>query len=184
MGIPHNSADCSRVTHPYATDQGSKLPITVRLACFKHAASVRPEPGSTLHGKNYVKLSFTIDNEPNYGVQSLSKAPHYFIFRRPNTVQLSRSSFLYANDIKNTTRLPKPAMRREHPRSVYPKAKSIVLVSNLNVKCQLQIFVNKTKQQSTLPALPAGNETKYTRITTRCQALSETIFNRSEMIMC
>ena len=44
--IPHLEADCSRVTHPSATDPSSKLLFTVRLACVKRAASVRPEPGS------------------------------------------------------------------------------------------------------------------------------------------
>ena len=33
-----------RVTHPSATDRGCPLPV--RLACVKHAASVRSEPGS------------------------------------------------------------------------------------------------------------------------------------------
>src|SRR6478752_2957731 len=46
MVIPESRAGCSRVTHPFATDQTSKLVITVRLACVKHAASVRPEPES------------------------------------------------------------------------------------------------------------------------------------------
>ncbi len=35
----------SRVTHPFATVLHRKG-FTVRLACVKHAASVRPEPGS------------------------------------------------------------------------------------------------------------------------------------------
>ena len=35
-------AGCSRVTHPFAT----RCKHLVRLACVKHAASVRPEPGS------------------------------------------------------------------------------------------------------------------------------------------
>ena len=34
------------ITHPFATRQRSKLPVTVRLACVKHAASVQSEPGS------------------------------------------------------------------------------------------------------------------------------------------
>src|SRR3954447_2291637 len=46
MVIPESGVGCSRVTHPFATDQTSKLAITVRLACVKHAASVRPEPES------------------------------------------------------------------------------------------------------------------------------------------
>jgi hypothetical protein len=41
-----SGAGCSRVTHPFATDPPSKLGFTVRLACVKHAASVRPEPES------------------------------------------------------------------------------------------------------------------------------------------
>ena len=44
-----------RVTHPCATD--SKL--SVRLACVKHAASVRSEPGSNSHVK--ILLVFTVD---------------------------------------------------------------------------------------------------------------------------
>jgi hypothetical protein len=43
-----------RVTHPCATD--SKL--SVRLACVKHAASVRSEPGSNSHVK--ILLVFTV----------------------------------------------------------------------------------------------------------------------------
>ena len=35
-----------RVTIPFATDQRSKLPFTVRLACLIHAANVHSEPGS------------------------------------------------------------------------------------------------------------------------------------------
>ena len=45
---PPLKAGWLRVTHPFATKfTRSKLPISsVRLACVKHAASVRPEPGS------------------------------------------------------------------------------------------------------------------------------------------
>ena len=41
--IPHKSVGRSRVTHPFA---GHLLRGCPRLACVKHAASVRPEPGS------------------------------------------------------------------------------------------------------------------------------------------
>ena len=40
--IPRRWTNSSRVTHPFATDPCG----SVRLACVKHAASVRPEPGS------------------------------------------------------------------------------------------------------------------------------------------
>ena len=52
MAIPLCKAGCSRVTHPFATflqlpsPESSVRQILVRLACVKHAASVRPEPGS------------------------------------------------------------------------------------------------------------------------------------------
>ena len=36
----------SRVTHPCATKIKTEIFISVRLACVRHAASVRPEPGS------------------------------------------------------------------------------------------------------------------------------------------
>ena len=39
-------AGWSPVTHPFATLMESKLSNPVRLACVKHAASVRPEPES------------------------------------------------------------------------------------------------------------------------------------------
>ena len=39
-------AGYSRVTHPFATKLFPEGNNSVRLACVKHAASVRPEPGS------------------------------------------------------------------------------------------------------------------------------------------
>ena len=39
-------AGCLRVTHPFATRNFTEIKFLVRLACVKHAASVRPEPGS------------------------------------------------------------------------------------------------------------------------------------------
>ena len=39
-------AGCLRVTHPFATRIFTEIKVLVRLACVKHAASVRPEPGS------------------------------------------------------------------------------------------------------------------------------------------
>ena len=50
--IPLLKAGCSRVTHPSATKNTGHLPegfspvFSVRLACVRRAASVRPEPGS------------------------------------------------------------------------------------------------------------------------------------------
>ena len=45
--IPLQRAGHPRVTHPFATLLGlPKKSFLVRLACVRHAASVRPEPGS------------------------------------------------------------------------------------------------------------------------------------------
>ena len=44
--IPLSEAGCSRVTHPSATKNPAEAKFSVRLACVKRAASVRPEPGS------------------------------------------------------------------------------------------------------------------------------------------
>ncbi len=45
MVIPDPRTGYSRVTHPSAAVLGPK-PVPARLACVRHAASVRPEPGS------------------------------------------------------------------------------------------------------------------------------------------
>ena len=71
--IPLCRTDCSRVTHPSATGitdhpaEALSPVIPVRLACVKHAASVRPEPGS------------------NSDVQS-------FPLRRPYSLRLAKAS--------------------------------------------------------------------------------------------
>ena len=44
--IPQHGAGRSRVTHPFASDAQGCPQTPLRLACVKHAASVRPEPGS------------------------------------------------------------------------------------------------------------------------------------------
>ena len=50
--IPFREVGCPRVTHPFATfflscpPEGFLSRFLVRLACVKHTASVRPEPGS------------------------------------------------------------------------------------------------------------------------------------------
>ena len=45
MVIPDCRADCLRVTHPFAARLGIAT-VLARLACIKHATSVRSEPGS------------------------------------------------------------------------------------------------------------------------------------------
>ena len=57
--IPHSEAGSSRVTHPSATKINTEVIISVRLACVKRAASVRPEPGSNSLKSLYVKADFS-----------------------------------------------------------------------------------------------------------------------------
>ena len=62
--IPLSEAGYSRVTHPSATrHRKASFPSLVRLACVRHAASVRPEPGS-----NSLKIVF---NRPRGAFKSL-----------------------------------------------------------------------------------------------------------------
>ena len=49
LGYPPLMGRFPRATHPCATPPGAETPRSVRLACVKHAASVRSEPGSNSH---------------------------------------------------------------------------------------------------------------------------------------
>ncbi len=54
--IPLSEAGYSRVTHPSATKNIKQASMfSVRLACVKRAASVRPEPGSNSLFKLYIQ---------------------------------------------------------------------------------------------------------------------------------
>jgi hypothetical protein len=59
-----------RVTHPSATDQG--CPQSVRLACVKHAASVRSEPGSNSQVHHAPRFRRTKTNKPCLFSQAFS----------------------------------------------------------------------------------------------------------------
>ena len=65
--IPRLEVGCSRVTHPSATKFKRHLTEVafrknfVRLACVRHAASVRPEPGS-----NSLKIVFNRLSDKNH----------------------------------------------------------------------------------------------------------------------
>ena len=52
--IPLSKAGSSRVTHPSATKKITEIIFSVRLACVRRAASVRPEPGSNSLVKLYI----------------------------------------------------------------------------------------------------------------------------------
>ena len=52
--IPLSKAGSSRVTHPSATKKTTEAIFSVRLACVRRAASVRPEPGSNSLVKLYI----------------------------------------------------------------------------------------------------------------------------------
>jgi hypothetical protein len=49
LGYPPQQGRFPRATHPCATHPQAKAQERVRLACVKHAASVRSEPGSNSH---------------------------------------------------------------------------------------------------------------------------------------
>ena len=53
LGYPPQEGRFPRATHPCATPVGAEAPTGVRLACVKHAASVRSEPGSNSHVQSH-----------------------------------------------------------------------------------------------------------------------------------
>ena len=53
--IPLSEAGYSRVTHPFAAKAVPEGTSFARLACVRHAASVRPEPGSNSLFKLYIQ---------------------------------------------------------------------------------------------------------------------------------
>ena len=73
--IPLSRVGCSRVTHPSATnkEKASFLP-SVRLACVRRAASVRPEPGSNSLLSLYIK-GFRL-----YYLPFITIARNYFLY--------------------------------------------------------------------------------------------------------
>ena len=58
--IPLLEAGYSRVTHPSATKIYTEAYISVRLACVRRAASVRPEPGSNSLVSLYIHCSMQL----------------------------------------------------------------------------------------------------------------------------
>src|SRR5881227_2414538 len=62
LGYPPLQGRFPRATHPCATPVRAEAPTSVRLACVKHAASVRSEPGSNSH----------VHSVPEHHNQSLS----------------------------------------------------------------------------------------------------------------
>jgi hypothetical protein len=68
------------ITHPFATRQQAEAPVTVRLACVKHAASVHSEPGSN----SSVQLPVAYFHRPLTQTKLPSECAHQFP-SRPNT---------------------------------------------------------------------------------------------------
>ena len=69
--IPLLEAGSSRVTHPSATKKITEATFSVRLACVRRAASVRPEPGSNSLVKLYInKLSLVHIDPVSYSLTS------------------------------------------------------------------------------------------------------------------
>ena len=77
--IPLSEAGCSRVTHPSATKNLTEAKFSVRLACVKRAASVRPEPGSNSLLSLYFNAS-SLQRWNLYPVNSFSLLTFSLIF--------------------------------------------------------------------------------------------------------
>src|SRR3954454_4878691 len=114
MVIPETGAGYSRVTHPFATDPPSKLGFTVRLACVKHAASVRPEPES-----NSPSMSTGPPPPKRQGNRHNKETPR----KRPSnsasknrTTNPRRRAGILASTPRPTTHEPHPKRGRTHRR--------------------------------------------------------------------
>ena len=84
--IPRRWTGFSRVTHPSATELESCPPSPVRLTCVRHAASVRPEPGS---------------NSPMIGkFEQLTERLWYFCRPNHNQNETPRGALLTTHPLK------------------------------------------------------------------------------------
>ena len=136
MVIPRLGEDYPRVTHPSATLLASpKRNFRVRLACVKHAASVRSEPGSNSQVKSvYTNLHQIIaqsQTRKNYSItiellraQSLHLACLLFFFAirfsKINPARLNQY-FSSGTPLRFTAKLSSSSARRSanpthHPR--------------------------------------------------------------------
>ena len=88
--IPHSEAGSSRVTHPSATKIKTEALISVRLACVKRAASVRPEPGSNSLKKLYIKRFYPFSIDPKASRSLRSQLPFTSLSDAPRFLFLSR----------------------------------------------------------------------------------------------
>src|SRR5690606_11609020 len=81
-GFPELSRSCGQVTHVLLTRsplglKGQALQDPARLACIRHAASVRPEPGSSSPGK----FDMTQRNHGSFSLFSFQGTPSFFLRR-------------------------------------------------------------------------------------------------------
>ena len=97
--IPLSGTDCSRVTHPSAARISTEVNIPARLACVKHAASVRPEPGSNSDVQSLsstsslpLRLAKAFGSAPRQGVLLIRNLTVYFL--SSIFVSVSFSSFV------------------------------------------------------------------------------------------
>ena len=74
LGYPPQQGRFPRATHPCATPLETEIPKSVRLACVRHAASVRSEPGSNsqVHPGSTQRYSLTLRQTQIKGLQTFA----------------------------------------------------------------------------------------------------------------
>ena len=92
--FPSLSRSAGQITHVLLTRSPLEHPrkgLSVRLACVKHAASVRPEPGSNSPNKNHSEKQpdKTNNHTPTRGHQSMAKNNKT---KPPNTLLSSQTT--------------------------------------------------------------------------------------------
>src|SRR5262249_40182067 len=119
--IPHFGAGCRRVTQPFAARRQTEVYFPARLAYIRHAASVRPEPGSNSPGKVCFSCSQALTRKREKvvfkatpGRKAFSLIPHCLVFKDPQGAGWSLPSLPQRPRWSEARAVPALASTRRH----------------------------------------------------------------------
>ena len=151
--VTHVLLTRSPLVHP------KKRGLTVRLACVKHAASVRPEPGSNSPLKKQHPANPT-HNRPNPpGTKKINKEPNHQ--QTPNT----QSGAINQRKKQETNQKQGPFPKKQHPPKQHPTTNQAEhhpsrhckkIGIDLKHAVEFSKFETKNRQLGKLYCIPAG----------------------------
>src|SRR6202012_202106 len=127
--FPSLSRSAGQITHVLLTRSPLEHPqrgLSVRLACFNHAASGRPEPGSNSQNKN----PHTKRRRQNSNQRTLTKTPKTGISKNKPHPHTGRASMAQKNNNKNKTTNP-PIEFSNNPPSTAQQAPRLLAANSL-----------------------------------------------------